>query len=296
MFKGVGTALITPFNEDFSVDYVSLKRLVEFQLKSNVDALIVLATTGEAPTIEINEFEEIVSFVMNEVNGRVPVIVGTGTNNPKKVLKLNKIAESLKVDGLLIVNPYYNKSTQNGLVEYYKYISEHTILPIILYNVPSRTGMNITPQTIVKIHSLCPNVIGVKEASGNISQIAELMAIKPDSLNVFSGNDDQTLPIMTLGGCGVISVVSNIFPSEFRELTHLILKERISEAQTINNKLLKIANLLFVETNPIPVKYAAYKLGLCKNYLRLPLIQASKNTENLIDEELSKLGALWWLK
>lgn len=145
MFKGVGTALITPFNEDFSVDYVSLKRLVEFQLKSNVDALIVLATTGEAPTIEINEFEEIVSFVMNEVNRKVPVIVGTGTNNPKKVLKLNNIAESLKVDGLLIVNPYYNKSTQNGLVEYYKYISEHTPMPIILYNVPSRTGMNITP-------------------------------------------------------------------------------------------------------------------------------------------------------
>lgn len=292
MFKGVGTALITPFNEDLSVDYVSLKRLIDFQLKSKVDALIILATTGEAPTIEISEFREVVSFVMNEVGGKVPVIVGTGSNNPSKVLNLNRLSENLNVNGLLIVNPYYNKSTQDGLVEYFKFISSKTTLPIILYNVPSRTGMNVLPETIIKIHKLCPNVIGVKEASGNISQIAELIAIKPNSLEIFSGNDDQTLPIMALGGCGVISVVSNIFPLEFRELTHLILEDRVKEAQTINNKLFNIEKLLFVETNPIPVKYAAYRLGLCKNYLRLPLICASKNVEKLIDEDLSKLGAL----
>lgn len=292
MFKGVGTALITPFNEDSSIDFGAFKKCIEFQIKSEVDALILLATTGEAPTIEVSEFEEVLSYALEIIGGRIPVIVGTGTNNPSKVLKLNKIAEDLGVDGLLIVNPYYNKSTQDGLVEYFRFIANSTTLPIILYNVPSRTGMNVLPETIIKIHNFCPNVIGVKEASGNISQIAKLIAIKPSSLSVFSGNDDQTLPIMALGGCGVISVISNILPSEFRELAHLILEGKIKEAQMINNKLISMANLLFIETNPIPVKYAAYRLGLCKNYLRLPLIPASRNTEKLIDEELSRLGVL----
>jgi len=292
MFNGVGTALITPFNEDLSIDYDSLKVLIDLQLKAEVDALILLATTGEAPTIEIDEFEKVVSFVMNEVKGKIPVIVGTGTNNPSKVLKLNKIAESLKVNGVLIVNPYYNKSTQDGLIDYFRFIADKTSLPIILYNVPGRTGMNVLPETIIKIHFSSPNVIGVKEASGNISQIAKLIAIKPSSLKVLSGNDDQTLPIMALGGSGVISVVSNILPSEFKDLTHTILNGDIYRAQVINNRLLNIANLLFVETNPIPVKYAASRLGLCGNYLRLPLISASVNTMRLIDEEISRLGVL----
>ncbi len=292
MFKGVGTALITPFNDDLSIDFESLKMCIDFQIKNGVDALILLATTGEAPTIEVSEFEKVVSYALKIIGGRVPVIVGTGTNNPNKVLKLNKIAEDLGVDGLLIVNPYYNKSTQDGLVEYFRFITNKTTLPIILYNVPSRTGMNVLPETIIKIHNFCSNVVGVKEASGNISQIAKLIAIKPPSLSIFSGNDDQTLPIMALGGCGVISVISNIFPYEFRELTHLILDGKVKEAQVINNKLINMANLLFVETNPIPVKYAVYRLGLCKNYLRLPLVPASKNTEKLIDEELSRLGVL----
>src|SRR3990172_291748 len=192
MFKGVGTALITPFKQDQSVDIGSLKKIVEHQLKNKIDALIVLGTTGESPVIEYDERRKIISAVVEDAIGKVPVIIGTGTNNTKKVVENNKLAEDLKADGVLIVNPYYNKGTQESLVEHYKFIAERTSLPIILYNVPSRTGMNMLPETVIKIHQKCSNVVAVKEASGNISQIAHLISIKPDSLSVLSGNDDQT--------------------------------------------------------------------------------------------------------
>jgi len=195
MFKGTGTALITPFKVDQSVDYDALKKIVKQQLDGGIDALIVIGTTGESPVIEFDEREKIISLVVKEVKGKIPVIVGTGTNNTKKVIELNKQAEDLKADGVLIVNPYYNKGTQESLAEHYKFISERTKLPIILYNVPSRTGMNILPETVVRIHNECKNVVAVKEASGNISQIAHLISIKPDSLSVLSGNDDQTLQL-----------------------------------------------------------------------------------------------------
>ena len=181
MFKGVGTALITPFKEDQSVDIGSLKKILEHQLNNNIDALIVLGTTGESPVIDYEERRKLISAVVEEAKGKIPVIVGTGSNNTKKVIENNKLAEDLKADGLLIVNPYYNKGTQESLLEHYKYISDRTSLPIILYNVPSRTGMNILPETAVHIHNKCSNVVAIKEASGDISQIAYLIAIKPDS-------------------------------------------------------------------------------------------------------------------
>jgi 4-hydroxy-tetrahydrodipicolinate synthase len=291
MFKGVGTALITPFHQDQSVDLDSMKKIVQHQLDNNIDALVVLGTTGESPVIEYDERRKIISAVTEEATGRVPVIVGTGSNNTKKVIENNKMAEMLKADGLLIVNPYYNKGTQESLVEHYKYIADRTNLPIILYNVPSRTGMNILPETVIKIHEECSNVVAVKEASGSISQIAKLISIKPDSLSVLSGNDDQTLPIMALGGDGVISVFSNPYPSQMKQITDALLKYDLPSAQDYNNEYIGMMTALFVETSPAPVKYVMHKLKLCENVLRLPLITASKRAEEILNKEMIKLNS-----
>jgi len=289
MFKGVGTALITPFRQDQSVDLDSLKKIVQQQLEGGVDALIVLGTTGESPVIEYDERRKIISMVVEEATGKVPIIVGTGTNNTKKVIENNKQAEDLKADGLLIVNPYYNKGTQESLIEHYKVIAEKTPLPIIVYNVPSRTGMNILPETAVRIHKECKNVIAIKEASGNISQIAHLVSIKPDSLSVLSGNDDQTLAIMASGGVGVISVFSNPYPKEMKKVTDALLNGNLKLAQQLSNKYLSMMNALFIETSPSPVKYVMNKLGLCENVLRLPLVRATAKAENLLNEEMKKI-------
>lgn len=292
MFKGTGTALITPFRKDTSIDIESLRKIVDQQLRGGVDALVVLGTTGESPVIESDEKKILVENVVEEVKRRIPVIVGTGTNNTKKVIELNKQAEELRADGVLIVNPYYNKGTQESLVEHYKYISERTKLPIILYNVPSRTGMNILPETAVRIHKECKNVVAIKEASGNISQIAHLISIKPDSLSVLSGNDDQTLSIMASGGDGVISVFSNPYPSEMKKITEAMLNGKLREAQTLNNKYLAMMNTLFIETSPSPVKFVMSKLGLCENVVRLPLIKASLKVEELLDKEMKRLSSV----
>jgi 4-hydroxy-tetrahydrodipicolinate synthase len=289
MFKGVGTALITPFKQDQSVDLDSLKKIVQQQLEGGIDALIVIGTTGESPVVDYDERRKIISLVVEEANGKVPVIVGTGTNNTKKVIENNQQAKDLKADGVLIVNPYYNKGTQESLIEHYKAISEKSLLPIILYNVPSRTGMNILPETVVRIHKECKNVVAVKEASGNISQIAHLISIKPSSLSVLSGNDDQTLPIMALGGDGVISVFSNPYPVEMKKITNAVLSNNLKLAQDLNNKYLSMMNVLFVETSPAPVKYVMSRLGLCENVLRLPLLKASGKAEEVLEKEMKKL-------
>jgi 4-hydroxy-tetrahydrodipicolinate synthase len=289
MFKGTGTALITPFKTDLSIDYDALKEIVYHQLNGGIDALIVLGTTGESPVINFEERKKIVSLVIEEVKGKVPVIVGTGSNDTKKVVENNKLAKELKADGVLVVNPYYNKGTQESLVEHYEFIAEKTNLPIILYNVPSRTGMNILPETVVRIHDECRNVVAVKEASGNISQIAQLISIKPDSLSVLSGNDDQTLAIMASGGDGVISVFSNPYPTEMKKITQAMLKNNLKLAQELNNKYLSMMNVLFVETSPTPVKYVMSKLGLCENVLRLPLSKATSKAKELLDKEMKKI-------
>ncbi|MBK7377665.1 MAG: 4-hydroxy-tetrahydrodipicolinate synthase [Ignavibacteriales bacterium] len=286
MFKGVGTALITPFNQDLSVDYNSIRNIVDFQIANKIDALVVLGTTGESPVIDDDERKKILETVLDANQNRVPVILGTGSNNTKHVVEQNKLAEHFNLDGVLIVNPYYNKGTQQSLIEHYKYISERTSLKIILYNVPSRTGMNILPETAVKIHEACKNVIAIKEASGNISQIAHLISIKPDSLEVLSGNDDQTLPIMALGGVGVISVFSNPFPGQMKEIVNALLNHDLITAQKLNNQYLAMMNKLFIETSPSPVKYVMSKLGLCNNVLRLPLAKTTQSSEAILDKEL----------
>ena len=290
MFKGTGTALITPFNEDLSVDYNSLKKIADQQVKGGVDALIVLGTTGESPVIDDDERKKIITTVQKSVNGKVPVIVGTGTNNTEHVVELNRMAEDLSVDGLLIVNPYYNKGTQSSLIEHYRYISERTTLPIILYNVPSRTGMNILPDTAIKIFEICKNVVGIKEASGNISQIAELIASKPSEMMVYSGNDDQTLPIIALGGAGVISVFSNPYPQLMKKLTDALLNNEMDKARIMNNRYNDMMNKLFIEASPAPVKYVMSRLGHCKNILRLPLSRLTEKNSPVLDEAMNTLG------
>lgn len=290
MFKGTGTALITPFNEDYSIDYKSLNLLCDYQISGGVDAIIILGTTGESPVIDDSEREKLIAESVQMIDGRVKVIIGTGTNDTKMVIKYNKMAEKYNADAVLIVNPYYNKSTQAGLVEHYRFISEQTNLPIILYNVPSRTSMNLLPETILKIHDECKNVVAVKEASGDISQIAKLCAMKPETLNIFSGNDDQTLPIMALGGAGIISVLSNIYPKQVSDLTKAVFGNNFNSALRIHNQYLRMMNLLFYESNPIPVKYLASLKGLCKNILRLPLVKATPLLEKLLYDEYKKLS------
>jgi len=289
MFKGTGTALITPFNEDLSVDYASLKKIVNQQVEGDIDALIVLGTTGESPVIDDDERKRIIRTVQEEVNGKIPIIVGTGTNNTTHVVALNRMAEELSVDGLLIVNPYYNKGTQQSLIEHYGYIAERTTLPIILYNVPSRTGMNILPDTAIRIFQNCKNVVGIKEASGNISQIAELIALKPDAFQVFSGNDDQTLAIIALGGTGAISVFSNPYPHLMKKLTNALFERDYGKAQKLNNKFNDMMNKLFIEASPAPVKYVMSKLGYCRNVLRLPLSILTEKNIPLLDEAMKKM-------
>jgi 4-hydroxy-tetrahydrodipicolinate synthase len=289
MFKGTGTALVTPFKEDNSIDYESLKKIISFQISSGIDAIILLGTTGESPVISLDERKKIIETGIESAGGKTKIIIGTGTNDTQHVVEFNKIAEEYKADGLLIVNPYYNKGTQESLVEHYKYISERTSLPIMLYNVPSRTGMNLLPETIVKIHNECKNVVAIKEASSNISQIAHLFSIKPDSLSVLSGNDDQTLPIMAMGGDGVVSVFSNPYPKQMKQLTDVISNYKLNDAQKMNNKYLRMMNLLFIETSPSPVKYVMYQMGLCKNLLRLPMAPVTKKTEELLLNEMKNL-------
>ncbi len=289
MFRGVGTAIITPFDKNFNVDYSSLKKICRQQIISGVDALIVLGTTGESPVISLEEREKIIATVVEESKGKTKIIVGTGTNDTNHVIQLNKSAEELGADGLLIVNPYYNKGTQESLVSHYKFVADKTSLPILLYNVPTRTGMNLLPETIIKISESCPNVIGIKEACGNISQIAHLMSIKSKEFLVYSGNDDQTLPIMALGGVGIISVFSNAYPKELKQITNAIFNNDYSLAQKLNNKYLSMMNAFFIETSPMPIKYVMSKLNFCENILRLPLEPISKKTENLLDKEMKNI-------
>ena len=289
MFYGTGTALLTPFDEQHEVDYAALKKITKYQVENNVEMLIVLGTTGESPVVSIEERKKIIETVMESADGKSQIIIGTGTNDTKKTEKLNRMAEDLKADGVLIVNPYYNKSTQNGIVEHYKYLSERCTLPVILYNVPSRTGMNVLPDTVLRIHQECKNVVAIKEASADISQIAKLCAAKPDTLTVLSGNDDQTLPVMSIGGKGVISVFSNVYPKEMKAITDAALANNFEEAAKLHNHYLAMMNLMFVEANPAPLKFVASLMDLCKNYVRLPLISISAGSEELLNAEYNRL-------
>ncbi len=290
IFKGCGTAIVTPFNED-GVNFEEFGKLIEDQIKGNVDSIIVCGTTGESSTMTIEERKETISYAVKKVNGRIPVIAGTGGNCTKSVIEFTKWAESAGVDGALIVTPYYNKTTQAGLIAHYTAIAKETSLPIILYNVPGRTGMNITPATCKELSKI-DNIVAIKEASGNLSQVAEIANLCGNDLNIYSGNDDQITPILAVGGIGVISVLSNIAPKYTHDLIENFQKGNVSEAATMQLKALPLVNALFCEVNPIPAKAALNMIGYNMGTPRLPLIEMSDSGKDTLRNALIDFGLL----
>ena len=279
-FIGSGVALITPF-DDNTVNYKVLEELIEYQIANNTDAIIICGTTGEPSTMTESEKKEVIRFTVEKVNKRVPVIAGTGSNCTKTAIEMSKYAESIGVDALLIVTPYYNKTTQSGLIEHYKAIAKNVNIPIIMYNVPGRTGLNLAPST-VKESSKIKNIVAVKEASGNFSQIAEIANLCGEDIYIYSGNDDQIVPVLSLGGIGVISVLANVAPNETHEIVAKFLDGKIKESRIIQLKLLPLINALFCEVNPIPVKEAVELMGFDVGNVRLPLVRISDaNRERL---------------
>ena len=269
VFNGVATAIITPLNEK-GIDYDKFRELTEWQIAEGVDAIVVCGTTGESSTLSDEEHREAIKFMVDTVAGRVPVIAGTGSNDTAYACALTEYACSVGADAVLVVTPYYNKATQKGLIRTFTEIADHSTKPVILYNVPSRTGVNILPSTCDALAEH-PNIVAIKEASGNISQIAETAALCKGRLDIYSGNDDQTVPIMALGGKGVISVVSNVLPAKTAEMCRLFREGKLTESADIQLELLPLINALFCEVNPIPVKAAMAAMGYCEDYLRLPL-------------------------
>lgn len=286
LFKGAGVALITPFNEDNSVNYDMLKTLVKRQIDGGTDAIIVCGTTGEPATMTEEEKLSVISCVVEETAGKIPVIAGTGANSTETVIDFSKKVGKLGVDGLLIVTPYYNKATQNGLYAHYEAIAKSVDLPIIMYNVPSRTGCNIQPQTAARLGKDFDNIVGIKEASGNISQVAKLKKLAGDSLDIYSGNDDQVIPILSLGGIGVISVLSNVAPEETHDLVMKYLSGDIKSALNIQLGYLDLIDSLFCEVNPIPVKAAMNLMGYQVGGLRLPLTQIEAEHQKQLEQSL----------
>ena len=286
IFNGCGTAIITPFTED-GINWLEFEKLIEFQISEGADAIIVCGTTGESSTMANDEKKQVVDFAVKKVNQRIPVIVGTGSNNTASVIEFSKYSQDAGADGLLIVTPYYNKTTQQGLVEHYKKISSSVSLPIILYNVPSRTGLNIFPETCFELSKI-PNIVAIKEASGNISQVANIASLCGDNLKIYSGNDDQILPILSLGGIGVISVLSNIAPKFVHNLVIDYLDGNIQKAASAQIECIDIINKLFSEVNPIPIKAALNMLGYNVGIPRLPLVPISDQLKSQLQKSLEE--------
>ncbi len=282
IFKGSGVAIITPFT-DTGVNYKKLEELLEWHITEGTDAIIVCGTTGEATTMSEEEKKNTIKFTVDIIKNRIPVIAGTGTNNTSKSINMSKYAESVGVDGLLIITPYYNKTNNEGLIKHFEAINNSVNTPIIAYNVPSRTGLNITPEQLLKLSSL-NNVIAIKEASGNISQILKMKALCGDKIDIYSGNDDQIIPIMSLGGLGVISVAANIIPNVIHNLTFEFLHGNYDKALKLQLDYLALCNTLFIETNPIPIKTALNLLSKDVGNLRLPLYKMDdENKEKLVN-------------
>lgn len=288
IFKGSGVAIVTPFNES-GVDFKKLKELVEWHIENKTDAIIVCGTTGEASTMSETEKKETIKFVIDTVNKRIPVIAGTGSNNTLASIEMSKYAESVGADGLLVINPYYNKTSPKGLIEHFRAIASSVKTPIVVYNVPSRTGMNITPKALYQLCQL-PNIVAVKEASGNISQIAEIKALCGDKLDIYSGNDNEILPTLAIGGIGVISVLANIIPKDVHDICEFFMNGEIKKSQDLFLKTIPLTNGLFIETNPIPVKTALNLMGKNAGTLRLPLVDMADDTLKVLKTELINYG------
>ena len=285
IFTGAATALVTPFNKEGGIAWEELERLVEFQIQGGIDAIVACGTTGEAATMSVEEHTETIRFIIHKVKGRVPVIAGTGSNDTQFCVELSQEAKELGADGLLLVTPYYNKTSQKGLLESFNYVADSVKMPCILYNVPSRTGCNIQPATYKEL-SKNPYIVAVKEANGDISATARTAALCGDELTIYSGEDNQTLPIMALGGKGVISVFSNALPGTMHQLADAMLKGDLETARKLNSQYLDLMDGFFMDVNPIPIKEALYQMGLIQsNFCRMPLT-------TMTEEGKAKLTAL----
>ncbi|MBN2266844.1 MAG: 4-hydroxy-tetrahydrodipicolinate synthase [Candidatus Babeliaceae bacterium] len=289
LFQGSGVAIVTPFHADGSVNFKKLEELIDWQIRSKTDAIIICGTTGEASTLDDEEHLACIRSAVEVTNKRVPVIAGTGSNDTKHGIHLSKEAQRLGADGLLQVTPYYNKCTQNGLIQHFSAIAATVDLPIMLYNVPSRTGMNITPKTIASLSQI-DNIVALKEASGNISQVAEIAQLTQGKIDLYSGNDDQIVPILSLGGKGVVSVVANILPTQTHDLVMHYLEGRCKESLDLQLRMLNVINNLFTETNPIPVKAAMNLMGLDVGSLRLPLTDMESDTLARLRQAMTDYG------
>ncbi len=289
--RGCGTALVTPFRKDGTLDLDALRRLVQFQLDAGIDFLVPCGTTGETPTLEHAEYLAVVRAVVQEVAGRVLVIAGVGGNNTRKVIDLAAEVRGLGVQGILSVAPYYNKPTQEGLYQHFQAMAESTDLPIIVYNVPSRTSSNIEPPTVARLSKI-PNIIGIKEASGSIVQQMEVLAAVPPGFRVLSGDDAFTFPLMALGGVGVISVISNEIPRQMANLAHLMLEGKIEAARQLHFSLLPLMQVNFIETNPIPVKAALAMMGMIEEVYRLPMVPMQPENRAKLEKVLAAQGLL----
>ncbi len=290
--KGAIPALVTPFKEDKSLDLERLRELIRFQIKGGVDGIVFCGTTGEGATLTPKEYHQIIKVAKEEIGGKIPIIVGTGSNDTQKAIYLSQIAKEEGADALLIVSPYYNKPTPQGLVLHYKEIAKAVNLPIILYNVPSRTGTNMVPEVVFRIINEVPQVIGIKEASGNINQMAQILKNAPKNFVLLSGDDALTLPAMALGAKGCISVVANEVPEEFSKLCHLALEGNFKKAREIHFRLLSLMKVNFIETNPIPVKTALSMMGKTKEVFRLPLCPLQEKNREILENVLKELNLI----
>ncbi len=289
--RGCGTAIITPFKGDESVDEIALRRFIEFQISGGVDFLVACGTTGESVTMSEEEQARVVEFTVETVAGRIPVVAGAGGYNTREVIRKIHRYEPLGADAILSVTPYYNKPTQEGLYQHYRVIAEATKLPIILYNVPGRTGCNMEPETVARLTRI-GNIVGTKEASGNISQIAEIVSLVDESFKIFAGDDSVVLPVAALGGVGVISVAANLLPRLVSDLCHASIEGRLDEARRLNRQLTPIFKAMFIESNPVPVKTALAMIGMIEEVYRLPMAPMSKVNRMKLEQVLAEAGVL----
>lgn len=292
VFKGAGVAIVTPMKANGEVDFEQFRKLIEFQIENGTDAIIVCGTTGEASTLTHEEHLDTIKYCVEVVAGRIPVIAGTGSNCTKTAVYLSKEAEQYGVDGLLVVSPYYNKATQNGLYSHFKKIAEAVKVPVILYNVPGRTGCNILPETIVRLCRDVENIVGVKEASSNIQQIARLAALADGKVDIYSGNDDQIVPILSLGGMGVISVLSNVAPRQTHEICQKFFDGDLEGSRRMQLEALDLCSALFCEVNPIPVKKALNLMGMGAGSLRMPLTEMEEANVEKLEKAMKAYGIL----
>ena len=292
VFKGAGVAIATPFYQDGSVNYDEFGRLIEFQISNGTDAIIVCGTTGEAATMSEQEHMEVVKFCIDKVAHRIPVIAGTGSNCTHTAVQLSKEAEEYGADAVLSVTPYYNKATQDGLVAHFSAVADAIKIPVIMYNVPSRTGCNLLPSTVAKLVKDKANIVGIKDATGNISQTAEMMHLTQGNIDLYSGNDDQVVPVMSLGGIGVISVLSNVAPKQTHEMSELALKGDFAGAAAIQLRAIPLIKALFSEVNPIPVKKALEYIGFEAGPLRLPLTEIGQEHAAQLKQAMQEFGLI----